>query len=774
VPSQPTNANGTALIQRLLIANRGEIACRIIATARKLNIVSIAVYTEPDAGALHVTEADEAVNLGPIDGPNGNPLLNIDILVQAALDHGADAIHPGYGFLSENAAFSQKVREAKLLFIGPTPRGMEVLGDKRQAKSYLLEHAPGIPVVPGYNGSEQDFSHLTEEAERIGFPILIKASAGGGGKGMRIVHDRDDFENELKRAMSEAKRSFGSSDCILEKYVQRSKHIEIQIFGDSYGHIISLLERECSIQRRHQKVIEESPSPWLLPEMRQQMSQIAIAIGKLIGYEGAGTVEFIVDVDTKRFYFLEVNTRIQVEHPITEETTSIDIVALQFYVAAGGRLTDLEYLNQVTQTGHSIEARLCAEDPLQDFMPDLGRILRWTPSSATQSKAKMSDVRFETGITTGSEVSIHFDSMIAKIIVWAPTRPLAIAKMLSVLAETVCIGVRTNQLFLQACLCFSKFRNPEYSTSFIPENKDLLLWNPYTKTPLEIQRMLAFIPSMLFRHKLFQSSGPARRGPFQSLPQSFHNQRADKANVQADIVRISNQLHGTFLVVWPLERNLSADSFSVTIIPLPPQSNDSSLQNLEHLEVKPSVQIAQYYNEVSKVIRNSQSHLGSMLKVTIRKASASRFHASRSEQWLQFDCSLEVNARKWSISAVTGPEFENSDAGSYRRVFCHIPTLGSSTEYHRFLPLAYGESLRSHMVSSEASSNRSLKAPMPCKILMVAKKHGEMVRVGDAVMVIESMKTEIKMSASVEGKFTSKVAEGDAVDEGTLLFTIDE
>jgi acetyl/propionyl-CoA carboxylase alpha subunit len=300
---------------------------------------------------------------------------------------------------------------------------MAVLGDKRSAKQYLLKHASQVPLIPGYNGSEQNLDRFLLEADRIGFPVLIKASAGGGGKGMRIVRERSQFTDELERAKSEAQRSFGSSDCILEKYIERSKHIEMQILGDRHGRVVSLLDRECSIQRRHQKVIEEAPSPWLSPELRERMSKTVILIGNLLEYESAGTVEFIVDIDTAKYYFLEVNTRIQVEHPITEEVVGLDIVAMQIYIAGGGRLDDLGYFNDgmAPQVGHAIECRLCAEDPSRDFMPDLGTIVRWTPATNILPASEIDHVRFETGIKTGSEISINFDSLVAKIVVWAPT-----------------------------------------------------------------------------------------------------------------------------------------------------------------------------------------------------------------------------------------------------------------------------------------------------------------------------------------------------------------
>ncbi len=655
---------------------------------------------------------------------------------------------------------------------------MAVLGDKRAAKQYILEHAPEVPLVPGYNGSEQDVGRLSTEADRIGFPVLIKASAGGGGKGMRIVHESSQVAEELRRAQSEAQRSFGSSDCILEKYIEQSKHIEIQILGDSHGDVISLFERECSVQRRHQKIIEEAPSPWLDQPTRDKMSQAAITIGKLISYEGAGTVEFIIDVNTKQFYFLEVNTRIQVEHPITEETTGLDIVALQIYITAGGRIAELTPLNQLVQNGHAIECRLCAEDPVRDFMPDLGRIWRWTPATAILPEAQTMDVRFETGIASGLEVSIYFDSMIAKIVVWAPTRSFAIAKMLNILAKTVCIGVRTNQSFLQACLSHPGFRDPTYSTNFIPENRDKLLRNPYVENPLVLQRLLSFIPSMLFRHPALQREHQIRRRPFQSLPQSFRNQRADTANVQADVVRLPSD--EAMLILWSNEgRNQTlADSFTVTLRPLPSDADQLSPSLSNDPELKPSSRIALQYNStISKTIRSPSHQPSSTHHIYLRTHTTQRFASptSPTEDWYLYNLSITIDNHAYNVYIATTTNHSTTDAGAHQTVFCHTPALGTPIEFQRFSLLAYGESLRARMQGPDvvAGAERSVKAPMPCKVLNVAVKEGEKVERGAVVMVVESMKTEIKMLAAVEGVYRGKSKEGEAVDEGTVLFEID-
>jgi len=721
---------------------------------------------------LHVKKADQAVALGPIqDGPGGNPYQNIELLIQVALDHNADAIHPGYGYLSENAEFSKRVQDAGLVFLGPSPNSMAVLGDKRSAKEYLLKNAPEIPLIPGHSGTEQSIQRLSIEADRIGYPILIKASAGGGGKGMRIVREKEDLAGELERAQSEAQRSFGSSDCILEKYIQRSKHIEIQILGDRHGRVVSLLDRECSIQRRHQKVIEEAPSPWLSPQLRKKMSETAILIGELLEYESAGTVEFIVDVDTAKFYFLEVNTRIQVEHPITEEITGVDIVALQVYIANGGRLDDLGYFENrmAPQVGHAIECRLCAEDPSRDFLPDVGTIRRWTPASEILPSSQTSNVRFETGIETGSQVSIYFDSLLAKIVVWAPTRALAIAKMAKMMANTVCIGIRSNQSFLQACLLNPSFSDPEYSTSFIPDNMATLVQNPYVNNLREVSQLLSFFPSMHCRAAVKAASAQT---PFSSITVGFRNQKADVANVQADIVRIPSQSDATMIIEWPFQKRQTYKAQPVNIIPLElaPVVADSAAEDA----LKPSVRVARDYNHLSSQIRSIRSSSDGTTehRVMIQSHKFSTHQESPTSIWSLEDLSVKVNSQRYPLYTASESLSSASDDGKYQRFYAHIPALGTYVEYHLYTLLSYGESLRKRTEAANAASERNPKAPMPCKVLSVPKKDGDVINAGEIGIVVESMKMEMNVLANAKGIFKAMFQKGDAVEEGTVLFTV--
>ncbi|NQV93968.1 MAG: ATP-grasp domain-containing protein, partial [Sphingomonadales bacterium] len=387
-------------INTLLIANRGEIACRIMRTAKAQGIRTVAVYSDADAHAPHVKMADDSVHIGP--APVNLSYLLVDNIIQAAKDTGADAIHPGYGFLSENAAFSKACADANIIFVGPPEKAIDVMGDKARSKRAMI--AAGVPCVPGYQGNDQADDVLISEAGKIGVPLMVKAAAGGGGRGMRLVHDLDDVANAIKLARSEAENAFGNGELILEKAIIKPRHVEIQVFADSHGNTIHLGERDCSVQRRHQKVIEEAPCPVMTPILREQMGAAAVEAAKAVDYVGAGTVEFLLD-QSGGFYFLEMNTRLQVEHPVTEEVTGLDLVALQLKVASG----DLLGLEQqdIMLNGHAIEVRLYAEDPADDFLPSTGPIYLWQPSDLS---------RVDSGIETGGEVSPFYDSMVAKII----------------------------------------------------------------------------------------------------------------------------------------------------------------------------------------------------------------------------------------------------------------------------------------------------------------------------------------------------------------------
>ncbi len=452
-------------LRKCLIANRGEIAVRIIHACRELDIATVAVYSEVDSRARHVQLADEAYCIGE-PAPEAS-YLRIDKLIDVAQQSGCDCVHPGYGFLAESAEFARAVLDAGLIWVGPSPEAIALMGVKTEARA-LMEQA-AVPLVPGYQpenaGAQADDAAFIDAAEAIGYPVMVKAAGGGGGKGIRVVYEPQDLPQALQSARNEARKAFGDARIFLEKYIETARHIEIQVLADTYGNTVHLFERECSAQRRHQKIIEESPSPLLDEAMRAQMGAAAIAAAQAVGYINAGTVEFIATPDGQ-FYFLEMNTRIQVEHPVTELVTGQDLVQLQFRVAAGEALPFSQ--GDLHQQGHAIECRIYAEDAQNNFLPAIGTVLQFIPP-------QMPNVRVDSGIQSGDAITIHYDPMIAKIIVHAPTREQAIVRMQCALADTVILGTTTNIAFLQALLAHPVFLNGEVDTRFVDTHLESLL-----------------------------------------------------------------------------------------------------------------------------------------------------------------------------------------------------------------------------------------------------------------------------------------------------------
>lgn len=444
------------MFTKILIANRGEIAVRVMATCREMGIRTVAVYSEADRHALHVRQADEAYFIGP--APATESYLRIDKMIKVARMCGAEAIHSGYGFLSENPAFVAACEQAGIIFVGPPAAAMRLMGSKIAAKQLAI--SVDAPVIPGYNGEQQDDETLTRAAEQVGYPLLIKASAGGGGKGMREVYEAADFREQLAGARREALASFGDGTVFLERLIQQPRHVEIQILGDNHGNLIHLGERECSIQRRHQKIVEESPSVALTPALRAEMGAAAVRIASAAGYVNAGTIEFILDQD-RRFYFLEMNTRLQVEHPVTEMVTGFDLVRHQLLVAAGEPLSIAQ--EQVKSRGHAIEVRLYAEDPEQGFLPSTGTI-----SNFVQPRGP--GIRVDSGVETGDEISQYYDPMIAKLIVYAEDRPAAIARLRDALEQCAIFGVKTNTPLLHSIATHPAFQEGSTHTSFLIEH----------------------------------------------------------------------------------------------------------------------------------------------------------------------------------------------------------------------------------------------------------------------------------------------------------------
>ncbi|WP_191864608.1 acetyl/propionyl/methylcrotonyl-CoA carboxylase subunit alpha [Sphingomonas sp. gentR] len=452
------------MFQKILIANRGEIACRVIRTARAMGIATVAVYSDADAGAPHVRLADESVRLGP--APAAESYLKAELILAAAKATGADAIHPGYGFLSERESFAKACAEAGVVFIGPPPNAIAAMGDKIESKK--LAKAAGVNVVPGYLGEIADTEEAVRIATDIGFPVMMKASAGGGGKGMRLAWSEADVREGFEATKREGLASFGDDRVFIEKFIESPRHIEIQVLGDQHGNIVYLGERECSVQRRHQKVVEEAPSPFVTPEMRRAMGEQAVALARAVGYYSAGTVELIVsgaDTTGKSFYFLEMNTRLQVEHPVTEEITGLDLVEQMIRVAAGEPLAFGQ--DDVTLTGWAIENRVYAEDPYRGFLPSTGRLVRYNPP-AEQADDDVR-VRVDDGVAEGGEVSMFYDPMIAKLVTWAPTREAAIDAQIAALDAFEIVGPGTNIDFVSALMQHPRFRSGALSTGFIAE-----------------------------------------------------------------------------------------------------------------------------------------------------------------------------------------------------------------------------------------------------------------------------------------------------------------
>lgn len=442
-------------INKILIANRGEIALRVMRTCKKLGISSVAIYSEADKNAPFVKYADESVLVGP--APSNKSYLNQEKIINESLRLGVDAIHPGYGFLSENAEFASKVLASGMVFIGPSASAIEIMGDKLSAKNAVMNY--DIPMVPGLNSAVTDVNEAKESAEKIGFPILIKASAGGGGKGMRIVENKSEFESQMKRAVSEAENAFGNGAVFIEKYITEPRHIEIQVLADQHGNIIHLFERDCSIQRRHQKVIEEAPSVVLSDEMREKMGAAACDVAKACNYYGAGTVEFIYENDS--FYFLEMNTRLQVEHPVTEMITGVDLVEEQINIAKGEVLSPS--LKNLKINGHAIELRVYAEDPLNNFLPDIGNI-------EVYNKPNGVGVRVDDAIEAGMDIPIFYDPMISKLIVHGKNRTDAINKMLKAIDQYDIVGVKTTLSFCKYAINHEDFRSGDFDTRFVKLN----------------------------------------------------------------------------------------------------------------------------------------------------------------------------------------------------------------------------------------------------------------------------------------------------------------
>jgi len=489
------------MIGKILIANRGEIAIRIMRSCREMNIRTVAVFSEADRTSKHVFYADEAYCIG--GAASSESYLNIDRILETARQCGADAIHPGYGFLSENAEFARRCQEAGIIFIGPRPETIKTMGDKISARQKMID--AGVPVVPGTRENLESVEDAREVCRKVGFPVMIKASQGGGGKGMRLIRSESEVEEAYLAAKSEALSSFGDDTVYVERFVEEPHHIEFQILGDTYGNVIHLCERECSVQRRHQKIVEESPSPFVTPELRERMGRDAVAAASAVGYVGAGTIEFLVDKD-RNYFFLEMNTRLQVEHPITEEVVGVDLVKEQIFIADGQPLRYKQ--SDIRQRGHAIECRICAEDTEANFMPSPGQIRLLVEPSGI-------GIRLDSYVYEKYEIPIHYDPMIGKLIVWATNRQFAIERMCRALDEYKITGIKNNITYLHSIMQVDDFVRGDYNTSFIEKHAEELVaaHTPQDKEAEDMTLIAAFVNYMVF----MEDSGASAAAPQQTV-----------------------------------------------------------------------------------------------------------------------------------------------------------------------------------------------------------------------------------------------------------------
>ncbi len=711
-PTHQTAAHtlgGARLIRTALVANRGEIACRIIRTCRAMGIHTVAVYSDADAGARHVRAADEAVRIGA--SAASASYLNIVALVDAARRTGADAVHPGYGFLAERADFADTCREAGLTFIGPTSEVIARMGSKREARRMMA--AAGVPVAPGYDDAEQSDARLVAAAREIGFPLLVKASAGGGGKGMRVVARPEELLEALTAARREAQSAFGDATLLLERLIASPRHVEVQIFGDSHGALVHLGERECSIQRRHQKVIEETPSPALDDQLRARMAATALTVGRALGYTNAGTVEFVLDRDG-RFYFLEVNTRLQVEHPITELVTGLDLVRWQILVAEGKPLPLAQ--DQIRFTGHAVEARIYAEDPMAGYLPATGRIALWRPPTQSEG-SDATGVRVDAGVETGDEVSVHYDPLVAKISAHGADRAEALRRLEYALGETVLFGVRSNLDVLRRVLLHPAHLAGRLDTGFLERHADELLASvaPHTVSSAPGELSPTGLAALIVALRRLMAT-PAR-----GFPASWRNNR-------------SRPLVEHFA---PLESALELSAGS-----------RYSAGNTVEVRLTPGAG--------SDARQFTATVIASGAETAVSVAVAERAN-DRTDEEMGADLVLEVDGRR-----VRSVALETSPGRWEARV------LGSAAGT---ITLGWVSPLPE--LGARARGADALAAPMPGQVIAVHVRPGQRVRAGEPLLTLEAMKMEHTLRAPHDGVVAAIHARvGEQVAAAALLVDV--
>ncbi|MGP5494614.1 acetyl/propionyl/methylcrotonyl-CoA carboxylase subunit alpha [Psychrobacter celer] len=695
------------MFSKILIANRGEIACRVAATAKRLGVRTVAVYSDADRSAKHVAVCDEAVYLGG-SSPKDSYLKG-DAIIAIARDVGAQAIHPGYGFLSENADFAQACQDAGLVFIGPSADAIRAMGGKSESKR--LMEAAGVPLIPGYHGDNQDAQFLKQQADSIGYPVLIKASAGGGGKGMRIVEHSSDFIEMLDSCRREAITSFGNDQVLIEKYALKPRHIEIQVFGDTHGNYVHLFERDCSVQRRHQKVLEEAPAPGVDAAMREAMGTAAIEAARAVSYIGAGTVEFIVEQreGTMSFYFMEMNTRLQVEHPVSEAITGVDLVEWQLLVASGQPLPKSQ--DDLAINGHAIEARICAENPDNDFLPATGTL--FTYQKPEHSTFTITDVRIDDGVREGDVISPFYDSMIAKLIVHAPTREQALAKLDRALAQTRIVGLPNNVAFLRYILNTESFSQANLDTALIEREADEL----FDQHPLDLSTLVVTAIA-----QQLASEGMAKDADPFSKPTGF---------------RAYNDYTRSFSVVYDEQVY---------------QARISNWHNADSSESKKGAENSSSFTlviekEIANADKNANANVAAPTEAVYEgEVSYASDDAHNHTLWLD---GARINAQSWVNNETV---YVFTDRGRDEITLVDV--------------MAH--------VGEESAAVGSLKSPMPGQVVAFKVAVGDSVKKGEPLAVIEAMKIEHTITAPTDGVVGELLfAAGDSVADGDELLRID-
>ncbi|KAH9810266.1 carbamoyl-phosphate synthase L chain, ATP binding domain-containing protein [Melampsora americana] len=692
-----------ALFNKILIANRGEVACRVIKTARKLGVKTVAIYSEIDRYSRHVKLADEAYLVGP--APSTQSYLNMEKIVQLCIRSGAQAVHPGWGFLSERAEFAEKLKAAGITFIGPPSSAIISMGSKSESKEIMTN--ANVPCVPGYHGQNQDPSFLKEEARKIGYPVLIKAIKGGGGKGMKIVFQESEFETQLESAQREGQQSFGDGTVLLEKYLLNPRHVEVQVFGDHLGNYVHLYERDCSVQRRHQKIIEEAPAPGLSSELRAELGAKAVAAAKAVGYVGAGTVEFILDSDGK-FYYMEMNTRLQVEHPITEMITRQDLVQWQLEIASGNQIPLKQ--NEIPCDGHAFEARIYAENPRRNFLPDVGKLLHLSTPKENES------VRVETGVDVGDEISVYYDPMIAKLVVHSPKdRTTALRLLNEKLHEYEIVGPSTNIEFLKSLSVHPAFMKGEVETGFIEKHRSDLF--PKLSTSVcktDLIKTGLFLASNEIERKKSSSSSPW------------------------------DNLYG-----WRMCGGGSRQVYEFSTVPEERFESDS---------VKPTrVEVEVYSGEpdFSLTIQDGV-HQGEKIKAQVRLFPSSDLHPNAR----RFETTIEEKVITSTHVLKTNHPTSNSS------IHHHLFSNEGITQFISPWPKWF-ESIQGIDPTQEGKLGK-VRALMPSKVIKVMIKKGDEVKKGDELIILEAMKTEVVLKSPRDGivkeikaKLNGMVSEGE-------------